>query len=424
MAKRGILAELLYQNQKAARRKQQTVAAAARQSVAAQRQAQQAALRSERAHLQLARASATEQKRAEHEAHQMHIEAMEAEATAKSAELAESFEDIDSLLAVSLAAAAAVDLQEIRITAVQPPFSAPEFENPTPAPQLIVAPPEPIFVEPPPLKGLGATFGGKRRHAELVAQAKTIFDDEHQRWQAEASEIPSIQLGQIQAHQRFEEKRQEKLDGAKKQYDDECQKREEDVIRANGELDELIAGVGRNDKEALQTYVSIVLGNSSYPESFPVSYDYEYGPELKELSMKVTIPGPSTVSTIREYKYNRAKDEVLPINSTQKQCKDRYAEAVYSVALRTLHEIFLGDEGGNIQTIALSVGTEDTDSATGLMKRTALVAVAVDRESFSTYDLSKVVPLATLQHLKALVSKSPYELLGIDESRGVRNRGQ
>lgn len=424
MAKRGFLAELQYQNQKAARRKQQTATAAARQNAAAQRQAQQAALRSERAHQQLARASAVEQKRAAQEAHRLHIEAMEAEAEAKSAELAESFEDIDSLLVVSLAAAAAVDLEALRVKAVQPPFSAPELETLSPNPQLIVAPPEPIFVEPPPPKGLVEKFGGKKRHAELVAQAKTKFDEEHQRWQTEASKVPSIQLAQMQAHQRYEEERQEKLASTRKQYDEECRKREDEANEANGELDKLIAGIEENNKEALQTYVSIVLGNSAYPDSFPVSYDYEFDPELKELSMKVTIPGPSTVSTIREYKYNKAKDEVLPISLTQKQCKDQYAEAVYSVALRTLHEIFEADQGGHIQTIALSVGTEDTDPATGLMKRTALVAVAVDRETFSTYDLSKVVPLATLQHMKALVSKSPYELLGIDESRGVRNRGQ
>ncbi len=423
MARRGILAELVYQSQKAARQKQQAASAAARRSAAAQRQAQQAALRSQRASAQLAKAQAVNQKHAALEAKRAHAEAMEADAEAKSAELHESSEAIETLLAVALSASSVVELSELRTRAEHPPFSAPELETPTPVPDLIVAPPEPTFIEPPPQKGLSATFGGKKHHAEVVEEAKRVFDDEHQRWQIEVAKIPSIQLGQLQAHQRFEEERQQKFADARSTYLAECQKREDAASEANSELDGLISGIERNDKEALRTYVSIVLGNSGYPENFPVNYEHEFDPELHELSLEVMVPGPSTVSTVREYKYNKAKDEVLPVNLTPKQVKDRYAEAVYAVALRTLHEIFEADQDGHIQTIALTVGTEDNDPATGLMKRTSLVKVAVDRETFSTYDLTKVVPLATLQHMKALVSKSPHDMLGIDESRGVRNRG-
>jgi restriction system protein len=35
-------------------------------------------------------------------------------------------------------------------------------------------------------------------------------------------------------------------------------------------------------------------------------------------------------------------------------------------------------------------------------------------------DLSRVTPLATLQHLGAVVSKNPFGLVPIDESKGVR----
>jgi restriction system protein len=54
--------------------------------------------------------------------------------------------------------------------------------------------------------------------------------------------------------------------------------------------------------------------------------------------------------------------------------------------------------------------------------RVPFVAVAAERTSFMTFDLSNIVPLATLEHLGASVSKSPYDLKGIDESRGVRSR--
>ena len=423
MAKRGFFAELQYQNQKAARRNQQAASAAARRNAAAQRQSQQAALRAARTATQLQKASVAEQKRRAVEAKQLHIEAMEAAVEARNASISESIEVIDSLLEVSLMVPIAVNLEELRATVEHPPFSAPELETPAPVPELIVAPPEPQFVEPPAPKGLGATFGGKKHYAEAVAAATKAFDEAHQKWQQESAKIPSIQLGQMQAHQRFEEERLAKLASLRQTYDEECRQRDDAVNQSNKELDALIAGLVKNDKEALQTYVSIVLESFPYPDDFPVSHDYSYDSDLKELKLTASIPGPSTLPTVREYKYNRTKDEVLETNFTQKQMKDRYAHALYSVALRSLHEIFEADQDGHIQTIALTIDTEDANPATGQMIRPPLLAVAVDRETFRGYDLTKVVPLATLQHMKALISKSPFEMLAIDQSRGVRNRG-
>ena len=48
------------------------------------------------------------------------------------------------------------------------------------------------------------------------------------------------------------------------------------------------------------------------------------------------------------------------------------------------------------------------------------VAVASDRATFEAFDLSNVVPAATLTHLKAAVSKNPFGLVAIDLSKGVR----
>jgi restriction system protein len=423
VAQRGIIAEILYQNQKAARKKQQAATAAAKRNLTAQRQLQQAAIRLQRADAQLQRATAANQKHAELEAKKMHVEAMEAEATAKNAELDEYNEMLESLLADSLSAPISIDLDSLKTKAEHPPFSDPEFESPLPPLELITAAPEPEYQEPPSPKGFGAAFGGKKRHAEEVAAATASFNEAHLKWKEETAKIPSIQLSQMQAHQRFEEERLAKLDTARKQYEVECEERENAAREANKEIDNLIAGISRSDKDALQTYVSIVLENFPYPEGFLVEHEYSFEPELKELNLTVAIPGPSSLSTIREYKFNKAKDEIIEVTATQKQLKDRYATVVYSVALRSLHEIFEADEAGHIQTIALSVNTNDIDPATGKMERVALLSVAVDRDSFQSYDLSKVVPLATLQHMKALISKSPFDLIPIDQSRGVRNRG-
>jgi restriction system protein len=50
--------------------------------------------------------------------------------------------------------------------------------------------------------------------------------------------------------------------------------------------------------------------------------------------------------------------------------------------------------------------------------------VAADRETFATFDLAHVVPQATLTHLGAALSKSPFDLTPADSSAGVRVRGR
>jgi restriction system protein len=122
--------------------------------------------------------------------------------------------------------------------------------------------------------------------------------------------------------------------------------------------------------------------------------------------------------------YVKAKDEITATLLPVKARKDRYAGAVHQVAVRSLHEIFEADRSGKIHSIALMLGTEAVSPATGLPEAIPLVIVAADRETFSLFDLTNVVPRATLDHLGAAVSRSPFDLTPADTSHGVRARRQ
>jgi restriction system protein len=190
----------------------------------------------------------------------------------------------------------------------------------------------------------------------------------------------------------------------------------------NQALDELIRGVQAGADSAIQEYVGIVLGNSVYPESLCVAHDFEFDSELRELVLTALVSPPAGLPSAKEYKFVKARDEIVATALSKKDLKDRYANAVYQVALRTLHEVFEADRAAHINTIALTVATDAIDPATGLNKQTRLVAVGAERRSFVTFDVSNVVPLATLQHLGTSVSTNPYDLRGIDDLPGVRGR--
>jgi restriction system protein len=81
--------------------------------------------------------------------------------------------------------------------------------------------------------------------------------------------------------------------------------------------------------------------------------------------------------------------------------------------------VFEADRRGLIKTISLELGTNTIDPAVGKRTYVPFVAVATGRERFMDIDLAEVVPSATLQHLGAVVAKSPFDLAAIDPA-GVR----
>lgn len=417
--KRGFFAELQHQKQMEARRAEQAARAAHRQSVAAHREAERAQKAAERAATQRARATAAEQKAADREAKRLHDEARSAEAAAKNAELAEAYDQIDSLLAATLERDDYVDLNSLRTVAEHPPFPDAQLEVPTPPVTLTPAPPEPVYVEPELPKGLGAVFGGKKKHAELVAQGRAQHEADHAAWKEEIEALPDIHAREKNEHEKKEQERANALAEAKQRYQNECDVRDAAAADSNRQLDELIAGIDYNVEDAIQQYVGIVLGNSVYPESFPVDHDFEYDSAQRELSLSVTVPGPSELPTEKEFRYVKAKDEISATALPKKDQKERYNNAVFQVALRSLHEIFEADRAARIQTIALKVGAPVVDPATGINKNALFVAAAAERDTFLTFQLANVDPKATLEHLGASVSKNPFELVEAD-SQGVR----
>lgn len=419
--KRGFFAEIHHQNQLKAKRQQQAAVAAARASAAAQRQHERAVRQAELAHQRAERADVNARKAAAAEATRLQHEAGEAEAEARNAKQKEARDELSTILAGAVGVDHRVDMARLRQVADHPAFARSDLETPTPAPPPLTARAEPVFEEPAEPKGLAGLLGGKKRHAEEVARAREAFAAQHSEWESEVAALPMTQLRQMQEHQRLENARIQQLQAARDQYAAECAGREAEAARANASLDQLIEGLRVGEPQAVEEWVGMVLGNSYYPEAFPVEHDYTYDRTAKELVLTAWVPPPSAMPSEKEFKYHRPSGEIRSSTLSAKELKDAYSSAVYQVSLRALHEIFSADEAGNIRSIALTVQTETTSPATGRMEKIPFVAVAGDRARLEAFDLGHVTPLATLTHLGAAVSKSPFDLVPIDPGKGVRS---
>lgn len=420
MARRGFFAELQHQNQQAKRRKAREQNERHRAYVAAVRQSEQRQRDSERAQAQLAKATAAERRELERIAKLAHEEAMQAEVDEQNAALSSQYEELDGILNATLGVDDFVDLEALRRIPEHPPFPRPDLHRPLSKPEPIEEPTEPTYVEPEAPRGIGHLLR-RKKHADVISESKIEFQKLYDDWRQRIDELPIERQRQEEAYQAVEHARVSQLSEVQRSYDAECQTRQAEADEANASLDTFIQSLEYDVEEAVQEYIAMVLGNSVYPDFLPVDYDFTFNSKLRELTLTVLVPAASALPTVKEYKYVRAKNEIVPSGLTLKALKDRYTSVVCQIALRTLHEIFEADRAGRIQTIALKVAVEGLNPATGLSTRTDLLAVSTDR-SFLSYDLANVVPTATLQYLGALVSKSPYDLVPIDESKGVRGR--
>jgi restriction system protein len=405
------LTEMMRAANKVAKAQAQAARQAERERVAAERKAEQA-------RKQLERAREADRKRLEKEAKEAHVAARMAEVDELNRELENKCEEIDGLLNATLEVDDYVDLEALRVKVDHPPFDRVDLEAPASPREVPPDPPEPVFIEPPPPARIDRLLGGKRQlKAEEKARAR--HEEALKEWREKIAQLESARKSAIQEHKRAEARRLKELEVAKERYAKECAAREAEAASMNAEIDKFIADLGYGTVEAVQKYVEIVLANSTYPDHFPITHDFSFAPATAELKLKVLVPPPEELSSIKAYKYTKTSDEISSTTLSQKAQKDRYQGAVHQVALRSIHEVFEADRRELIQTISLEVGTETLHPATGLEAFIPFVAVACERAAFQEFDLSAIVPLATLEHLGAALSKNPFGLVAAD-TKGVR----
>jgi restriction system protein len=412
---------MAYQNEQARKRQMREEAAAYRAQQAAMRERERLTRQFERAQKAAEAAGVREKVRREKEAAAAHVEAQLAEVAARNAQLARIYDDIDSMLAFTLDIDDFVDLESLKVVAQHPAFNPGRIGTVTAPVPDVFYPPEPVFIEPEKPRGL---FGTKKKHTELIEQAQAEHHLAVEQWTAHKQQLDAEHAALVSHRDEVEAKRLQDLGELRARYEAECAQREADATARNEELAKLINDFAFDVGPAIEEYVGIALSYSVYPETFPVEHDYQFDLGSRELTLSVSVPPPADMPSVKEWRYVKAKDEIVSSVLPTTAQKNRYASAVAQVAVRSLHEVFEADRGGKIHTIALTVGSEAIDPATGLSGLVPFVVVAAGREQFLQFDLSNVVPNATLEHLGAAISKSPFDLAPADTSRGVRVRQQ
>lgn len=156
--------------------------------------------------------------------------------------------------------------------------------------------------------------------------------------------------------------------------------------------------------EAVLQYCEIVLNNSEYPDSFPKDFELDYNSDNRLLIVEYTLPEPESFPRLSEVKYIATKREMKEYFISDTQLSKIYENAIYNIALRTLHELFEADTSDAIDLIAFNGWVNTINKANGQRTHNCIVSVQSRKSDFVQIDLSNVDPKVCFKSLKGVGS--------------------
>lgn len=365
----GLLADLQRDAERQRRAQEQEQRRLQREYERAQREAERAAVREEK-----------ERKRlyAEQRAH---------EAEHLNEQLRRRNSELEGLLSATLSVDDHIDLDSLKRTSFDTPFSDRKLEREEPAPDLEeVAKPGALSALIP---------GAKAKYEAAIAAAQSEHAEATQGWE------------------RREADRKQALVEAQAEHEREMKARQHEVEAANAEIDRLKERLDAGEPAAIVDYLGMVLERSRYPQGFPDSHKLAFVPESKQVVVEHDLPDFGLIPDVKQHRYVKSRDEITSTSQPATKRKALYSSAIAQIALRTVHEIFEADRLGHVETIVYNGIVDSVDKRTGKQARVCLVSVRITRDAFDELQLDRVDPDECLRGLGAGVSKKPSELAPI-----------
>lgn len=362
-----------------------------RRSGQAERQRQQQALRREEAAQQKAAdqaARAAERKAREDDRlrKQAHVDAQVATAERETAAVEEKIKYLDSVLVRALGTPPA-SFDSFRRAYADTPFSPGLLGSAAPNPS------KESFLPPEP-RGLGRLFHGR-------------YERQHQ---------IGLQLYNetLSAHGDQERERLKELKAARTAHAEKAARARRQIDEHNAKITQIHQSFNEGQAESVEWFVTQVLNSSSYPQEFPHRHQAAYRPENRDVVVEIELPNQNIIPQVRGYKYVKTRDAIDPVPRPEKEIKQRYADLIGQVALRTLHEIFAATTSAIVDAVVFNGRVTTTDRATGHEVRPHLLSVTTERARFTELTLDRVDPAACLKRLNALVSPNPFDLEAVE----------
>ena len=202
-------------------------------------------------------------------------------------------------------------------------------------------------------------------------------------------------------------------DGAYQAFQGIEQSRHAEIVRHNEAVNAVRDGLLAGEHGPVVTYYGMVLDESMGDEADAVGAEVGYSPESRHLVVDLELPDMGVIPEESGYRYVKSTDSIEPIARPATKRRAAYANLISQVALKCVDSVFRGGQGDAVESLTLNGMLDAVDPATGQEVRVCLLSVRVTDDTFRTLNLGAVQPEQCLKSLKALVSRSPTELVPV-----------
>lgn len=180
--------------------------------------------------------------------------------------------------------------------------------------------------------------------------------------------------------------------------------------KQHAQIDALHEEYKAGKEPAVEYFFAEVLNRSVYPDSFPQGNTLSFSQSSGVLIVDFELPNHSAFPTVKEVKYIATRQEFQEVAVSDAWVKKAYDEALYQIALRTLHELYAADEAGVLKSIVFNGWVHSIDKATGVETHGCILSVQASRDEFLQINLGQVDPRSCFRKLKGIASSKLIEL--------------
>lgn len=367
----------------------------------------------ERKEDQSARARDRQQSATNKAQQKQYIEDRKAEAVRRTQDAKAALDSLRGTLAATLGVDDTIRWDELK---TPQPFPAPR-----PRPRAKPSHPASVSVTPPP-KADHPTFRaqlgfldrliGSRRVAKEAAAASRLADAQRI-WEAERAQVEAAHAERTRAWEKAVALVEAEDAAALRGWEAERSAHQETDAERQRSIDALRARFEAKDSDAVEEYCDMVLAASSYPESFPKEWEFEFNGDTGILIVNYVLPAPDDLPSLTDVKYVQADDSFAEKHLTDAQRAKLYDEVLYQVTLRSIHELFEADQPGALTAVAFNGVVTAIDRGSGNAVTNCVLSVQASRAPFLAINLAQVDPKACFRSLKGVGSSSLHSVTAV-----------
>jgi restriction system protein len=166
----------------------------------------------------------------------------------------------------------------------------------------------------------------------------------------------------------------------------------------------------KGSADGIETYVSLVLDRSNYPDILNINGEVLFDEKTGTLLVELDLPSCEQIPRIEAHKYISSRDVIEEKPMKERVFSELYNTVLYQIMLRTLHEIFESDYKQWIKSVVLNGNAMVSNKATGASSTKTIATIQVQRDEFLAVNLANVEPAACFRHFKGITAGSLVDL--------------